>query len=100
MPGTGQMAASKFAQTDAEERVKTFEIKIAEKMQLNKAAAKISKDNLKGENDHLKVFDCIKFNEKNISTAWRKKKATNLISNNIEKIVSSCVHLLTVYETK
>lgn len=73
MPGTGQMAASKFAQNDAEERVKTFEIKIAEKMQLNKAAAKISKDNLKVENDHLKVFDCIKFNEKNISTAWRKK---------------------------
>lgn len=73
-------------------------------MQVNKAAAKISKDNLKGENDHLKVFDCIKFNEKNISTAWREKKATNLISNNISKIVSplnqSCVHLLTVYETK
>lgn len=41
---------------------------------------------------------------RNISTAWREKKATNLISNNIEKIVSplnqSCVHLLTVYETK
>lgn len=72
MPGTGQMAASKFAQIDAEERVKTFEIKIAEKMQLNKAAAKIS--NLKVENDHLKVFDCIKFNEKNISTAWREKR--------------------------
>lgn len=31
MPETGQMIASKFAQTDAEERVKTFEIKIAEK---------------------------------------------------------------------
>lgn len=42
-------------------------------MKVNKAAAKISKDNLKGENDHLKVFDCITFDEKNISTAWRKK---------------------------
>lgn len=93
------MAASKFAQTDAEERVKTFEIKIAEKMQLNKAAAKISNDNLKGENDHIKVFHCIKFDEKYIDGVARKK-ATNLISNNIEKIVSSCVHLLTVYETK
>lgn len=82
MPGTGQMTASKFAQTDAEERVKTFEIKIAEKMQLNKAAAKISKDNLKGENDHIKVFDCIKFDEKYIDGVARKK-ATNLISNNI-----------------
>lgn len=96
------MAASKFAQIDEEERVKTFEIKIAEKMQLNKAAAKISKDNLKGENDHLKVFDCIKFDEKYMDCVARKK-ATNLISINIEKIVSplnqSCVHLLTVYET-
>lgn len=72
-------------------------------MQVNKAAANISKDNLKGENDHLKVFDCIKFDEKYIDDVSRKK-ATNLISNNIEKIVSplnqSCIHLLTVYETK
>lgn len=72
-------------------------------MQVNKAAAKISKDNLKGENDHRKVFDCIKFDEKYIDGVARKK-ATNLISNNIENIVSplnqSCVHLLTVYETK
>lgn len=34
VPGRGQIASSKFAQTDAEERVKTFEIKIAEKMQV------------------------------------------------------------------
>lgn len=51
-------------------------------MQLNKTAAKISKDNLKGENDHLKVFDCIKFDEKYIDGVARKK-ATNLISNNM-----------------
>lgn len=52
---------------------------------------------------NLKEFDCIKFDEKYIDGVARKK-ATNLISNNIEKIVSplnqSCVHLLTVYETK
>lgn len=51
-------------------------------MQVNKAAAKISKDNLKGENAHLKVFDCIKFDEKYIDGVARKK-ATNLISNNM-----------------
>lgn len=41
-------------------------------MQVNKAAAKISKDNLKGENDHLKVFDSIKFDQKYIEKKGHK----------------------------
>lgn len=81
------MAASKFAQTNAEEGVKTFDFQITQKMQLNKAEAKIFKYIFKGENDHFKVFDCIKLDEKYIDGVARKK-ATNLLSNNIEKIVS------------
>lgn len=47
---------------------------------------KIFKDNLKGKNDYLKVFDCIKFDVIYIDGVVRKR-VINFISNNIEKIV-------------